>query len=149
MEIKIKKLHPGAVIPQYATDGAACFDLHACMPEESHCKITAGTPVVFETGLSFEIPSGYAMLIFSRSGHGFNFSMRLANCVGVIDSDYRGEVKVKLARDSNPGAWSVPIGHGDRIAQAMVIPVPRVSFVEAKELSETVRGAGGFGSTGA
>ena len=146
MEIKIKKLHPGAVIPQYATDGAACFDL--CAVEVTYGMTWVDTCKEFHTGLSFEIPSGYAMLIFSRSGHGFKNDARLSNCVGVIDSDYRGEVKVKLTVDRNAGE-PLRIKEGDRIAQAMVIPVPRVSFVEAKKLSETVRGAGGFGSTGA
>lgn len=86
------------------------------------------------------------MLIFSRSGHGFNYGARLANCVGVIDSDYRGEVKVKITCDESRG---IVMERGARIAQAMIVPVPRVHFDEVAELSPTERGTGGFGSTGA
>lgn len=141
MKINIKKLHPDARIPEYATDGAGCFDLCAI---ESDVISMEGVRT-FSTGLSFEIPAGHVMLIFSRSGHGFKSGIRLSNCVGVIDSDYRGEVKVKLKSDSD----ALFVEQGDRIAQAMVIPFPRVQFTEVNELSETVRGAGGFGSTGA
>jgi len=141
MQLKIKRLHPDAIMPTYGSDGAACFDLYA---------INAGTvcePIEFRTGLSFEIPAGYAMMIYSRSGHGFSFNVRLANCVGVIDSDYRGELIVKLTTDYGDYAF-LKVSPGDRIAQAMLIPVPRLTLVEVDELSETVRGAGGFGSTG-
>lgn len=144
MQLKIKKLHPDAIIPQYATKGAACFDLHAV----SEGKITPAMPVMFKTGLSFEIPEGWVMLIFSRSGHGFKSGVRLSNCVGVIDSDYRGEVMVKLTRDPNAADY-INVKAGDRIAQAMLVQVPRVELIEADDLGETDRGAGGFGSTGA
>jgi dUTP pyrophosphatase len=87
------------------------------------------------------------MLIFSRSGHGFKNNIRLSNCTGVIDSDYRGEVQVKLASDDPDGAV-FSVAHGDRIAQAMVLPIEQVSFEEVTELSTTERGEGGFGSTG-
>ena len=86
------------------------------------------------------------MLIYSRSGHGFKNDVRLANCVGVIDADYRGELMVKLTGDTY---GQLTIKPGDRIAQAMLVPVMKVHFKEVQELSETVRGAGGFGSTGA
>lgn len=87
---------------------------------------------------------------FSRSGHGFKHNVRLANCVGVIDSDYRGSVKVKLIADATPDdSPGLVIKPGDRVAQALVLPVPRVVFEEVAALSETERGAGGFGSTGA
>lgn len=149
MEIKIKKLHPDAIIPKYATPGAACFDLHAIGGGQEHNNVRGAR--VFDTGLSFEIPEGHVMLVFSRSGHGFNYGVRLSNCVGVIDSDYRGEVKVSLRadapllRDAGNGIG----GHGSRIAQALVIPIQQVSFIEADELSATERGQAGFGSTGA
>lgn len=143
MEIKVKKLHQDAIMPTYATPGAACFDLYAC------CDGSAGLhpsfPVVIGTGLSFEIPEGYAMMVYSRSGHAFKHNVRLANCVGVIDSDYRGEVMVKLTAD---GRGSLTVNHGDRIAQAMIVPVPQVALVEADDLTDTARGNGGFGSTG-
>lgn len=146
MNINVKKLHPDAKMPIYATHGAACFDLHAILVR--YGRQVVDTNKEFRTGLSFEIPDGYAMLIFSRSGHGFKNDTRLANCVGVIDSDYRGEVLVKLTADSRSDNL-LYVHDGDRIAQAMIIPIPRVQFTEANELSETVRGNGGFGSTGA
>lgn len=145
MQLKFKKLHAAAILPKYATDGAACFDLHAVAPDD--WAIYPTVPATVRTGLSFEIPHGYVMLIFSRSGHGFKHDTRLANCVGVIDSDYRGEVMVRLTRDSSQ-APALAIKEGDRIAQAMVLPIPVVELVEADSLTDTERGAGGFGSTG-
>lgn len=146
MKVKVKKLHPDAKLPVYATDGAACFDLHALNGDH----LVAGYSAEFETGLAFEVPEGHVMLIYSRSGHGFALNARLANCVGVIDSDYRGEVKVKLNRDAidDSEGCGTQILAGDRIAQAMIVPIPKIEFVEADELSETERGEGGFGSTG-
>ena len=155
MKIRIKKLHPNAITPKPATDGAACFDLHAATvmgAAQLGANIEDGHPVACGTGLSFEIPDGYAMLIFSRSGHGFKHGIRLANCVGIIDSDYRGEVAVKLTKDYDWGDEEKQppmISPGDRVAQAMVVPVPRVVFEESDELAPTVRGTGGFGSSGA
>lgn len=148
MELKIKKLHPDAIIPQYQTAGAACFDLHAI--EEYKWALLAGDRMSFRTGLSFEVPEGFVLLVFSRSGHGFKYDVRLANCVGVIDSDYRGEIMVKLTNDQpiRSDEKALVVRPGDRIAQAMLIPVPRVTMVEVYTLSETARGGGGFGSTG-
>lgn len=154
MQVKIKKLHPDAIIPTYATDGSACFDLYCVCPDTNPIAIGGEVDnfdgniqsATFYTGLAFEIPKGYQMLIFSRSGHGFKNSVRLANCVGVIDSDYRGEVAVRLTADN----YQVPleVKHGDRIAQAQILPVHRVSFIESDSLTDTERGIGGFGSTG-
>lgn len=139
MKIKIKRLHCNAVIPRYATDGSGAFDLVAVSRD------FPGNGVVYGTGLSFELPKGYTLFVFSRSGHGFRDSLRLANCVGVIDSDYRGEVKVKLTYDgTGPADWPRV---GDRIAQAVLIKTPSVEFVET-ELNITERGEGGFGSSG-
>lgn len=151
MKVRIKKLHPAATIPTYGTEGAACFDLKVfapgCAPAnlggEDGVRVVSAT---LGTGLSFEIPQGHVMLVFSRSGHGFNHDVRLANCVGVIDSDYRGEVCVRLTADTHR---ELTVAHGDRIAQAMIIPVEQVQFELADELSNTERGTGGFGSTGA
>jgi dUTP pyrophosphatase len=146
MKTKFKKVHPDAVAPVYATPGAACFDLTAVDNGTSHKRDACA--IVYRTGLSFEIPAGHVMLVYSRSGHGFNYGQRLSNCVGVIDADYRGEVMVSLRDDGARGAM-VPVPRaGERIAQAMIVPVDRVEFEEADELSETARGAGGFGSTG-
>lgn len=148
MKIRIQKLHPAAIVPKYATAGAACFDLHACFDTEDYtARIYRNQPKVIPTGLAFEIPPGHVMLVFSRSGHAFKFSTRLGNCVGVIDADYRGEVMVNLTRDDSD-LDMLQVRQGDRIAQAMLVPYPRVTFLETEELSETDRGVGGFGSTG-
>jgi dUTP pyrophosphatase len=149
MLIKVKKVDPNAIVPKYQTEGAACFDLHACLEKEE--SIDLGhiySTVVIATGLQFEIPEGYVMLIYSRSGHGFKHDVSLSNCTGVIDSDYRGPVQIKLSKNIEAESKSLTIKHGDRIAQAMIIPISRVELEEVEELSETERGAGGFGSTG-
>lgn len=149
--LKVKRLHPGAIIPTYATEGAACFDLHAVIGEYYRHSLFPGDAVQIRTGLAFEIPEGHVMLVFSRSGHGFKSDTRLSNCVGVIDSDYRGEVMVKLRNDQERAdslGTGTFINPGDRIAQAMLLPIPRVELVEVDELTDTARGLGGFGSTG-
>lgn len=152
MILNVAKVSPTATIPTYATAGAACFDLHADMsgdPDAFHC-VNEGTPALIRTGLVFEVPENHVMLVFSRSGHGFKTNIRLSNCTGIIDSDYRGEIMVRLTRDSNEGG-DVTIRHGDRIAQAMIVPIPRVTFCtkDESELTRTERGTSGFGSTGA
>lgn len=144
MQVKIKKLHPDAVIPQYATSGSACFDLTAVPGSTRHPSDDKAE--VYPTGLAFEIPQDHVMLVFSRSGQGFKEAVRLSNCVGVIDSDYRGEVKVSLRSDARE--YSTPAWSGERIAQAMILPVQQVSFLEVDELGTTERGTGGLGSTG-
>lgn len=155
MLINIKKTHPDAKVPLYATDGAGCFDLFALTVDGCHQVgryVEPGFPVICRTGLALEIPPSWVMVIFSRSGHGFNHDTRLANCVGVIDSDYRGEVMVKLTADDDPehrGGLNLYVSPGDRVAQAMLQPVERITFNVAEWLSETERGTGGFGSTGA
>ncbi len=141
MKLKLQRIHRRARLPEYATEGAACFDLH-CV-EYGDVPFLGST--TFRTGLIVEVPEGHVMLIFSRSGHGFKHDLRLSNCVGVIDSDYRGEVAVKIANDSRTTFSFEP---GDRIAQAMIVQIPRVEIVEADTLTETARGAAGFGSTG-
>lgn len=151
MEIKTNTLHPDALLPLRTTAGAACFDLHALIePDPALLNprrryVNAGGKLVVRTGLAFEIPPGHCMLIFSRSGHGFKNDVRLSNSVGVIDSDYRGEVQIALRND---GSSAMPVNHGDRIAQAMILPVPGAVFVRADELSATARGTAGLGSTG-
>lgn len=150
MKLKFKKLHPDAILPTYATDGAACFDLYARADVDTYDG--AALPIEFfedckfRTGLAVEVPPGYVLKVYSRSGHGFKYSTTLANSVGIIDSDYRGEIVIALF---NHGVEPFVVRKGDRIAQAMLSPAPQVEIVEATELSETVRSAGGFGSTGA
>lgn len=137
-QLRVKRLHPDAILPEYKTEGAAAFDLHSI---EDGLVQTART---FRTGLAYEVPEGFVMLIYSRSGHGFNHDVRLSNCTGVIDSDYRGEMFVRLAADIAP--YTVQVG--DRIAQALLMPVEQWQLVEVDELSSTVRGEGRFGHTG-
>jgi dUTP pyrophosphatase len=146
VKVKVKKLDPAAILPGYATVGAACFDLHALIEGEDAKPVVSSLTV--RTGLAFEIPPGCGMFIFSRSGHGFKHDVRLANCVGVIDSDYRGEVQVKLTADIGETDDVLMVQNGDRIAQAMIVQLPTIAFIEAEDLTETERGEGGFGSTG-
>lgn len=141
MEIKIKKLRDDAVIPTKAYPTDAGFDLTAVWSGWNN------DTKVFEYGfgLSFEIPEGYVGLIFPRSSI-FRKDLFLTNCVGVIDSGYRGEVTAKFKSTTGriPDSYSV----GERVAQMIIMPIPQVTFVEVKELSDTDRGSGGYGSTG-
>lgn len=141
MILKFKKLDADAITPTYATNGSGCFDLYSI--EEAFVPRTDARTI--KTGLAFEIPVGWVLAIFSRSGHGFKYGTRLGNCVGILDSDYRGECLINLRNDNY---ITFHVKKGDRIAQAMLLPAPYVEFSEADELSETDRGAGGFGSTG-
>lgn len=141
MQINIKKLNQHATVPVYATPGSACFDLHA----SEYGEIGAFSAGVVKTGIAVAVPPGFVMLMYSRSGHGFKNGVRLVNSVGVIDSDYRGEICVGLRNDS---AIRFDFKPGDRIAQAMIVAAPKVSLVETDDLDETSRGSGGFGSTG-
>lgn len=151
MKVRIKKLHPDAVVPTYATAGAACFDLHAigdaALPiGDGGLPVEFYGAVAFRTGLSVEVPAGHVMKVYSRSGQGFKHGVRLSNGTGIIDSDYRGELMISLRND---GDEPFIVRKGDRIAQAMIIPVEQVQFELADELIDTERGTGGFGSTGA
>ena len=139
MKIKLKKLHPDAKTPTYGSAGAACFDLYALEDTRS----IFGRAIV-STGISVEIPPGYEMVIRPRSGLAFNHGVHAFS--GTIDHDYRGEVKVLLVTDSSSSGFGIE--KGERIAQATIQPVLRVEFNEVSELSDTARGAGGFGSTG-
>jgi len=140
--VKIKLIDRFARVPTYATDGAACFDISA----NEDCTLSPGGSVSVSTGLSVAVPSGHALLIYSRSGHAVKYNVRLTNCVGVIDSDYRGEVRVLLTNDSN--TERLVIKRGDRIAQGMIVNTPAVGFDVVDNLPDTARGCGGFGSTG-
>lgn len=141
--LRIKHLHPDAVTPKYQSAGAACFDLHCVDGGFIEC----GQSVTFRIGISCEIPVGFALLIHSRSGHGFKHGVRLANGTGVVDSDFRGELEVRLRNDH--GYLDFNVRDGDRIAQAMLIAAPQYEILEVSELTDTVRGTQGFGSTGA
>lgn len=142
MEIKIKKLDQRAVIPCYAHAGEdACFDLTAISVE----TILSGTFLKYHTGLAFEIPTGYVGLVFPRSSI-WKYQVSLTNCVGVIDSGYRGEVTGVFRALSK--SWNDVYRTGDRVMQMMIIPVPQIEFVETDKLSESSRMEGGYGSTG-
>jgi dUTP pyrophosphatase len=146
MQVKIKKLVESAIVPKYATEGAACLDLTAVSKSFDEYG-----NLVYGTGLAFEIPEGYVGLIYPRSSLS-KYDMALTNCVGVIDSDYRGEVtfkfcvatKVDVGRKAEPQLYDI----GDRIGQIMIVPYPKIEFVETDELSDTRRGSNGYGSTG-
>ena len=141
--IKVKKLRPGAHLPTYGTEFSAGADLYACLEEP--VTIAPGETKKIPTGLSMEIPIGCAGLIYARSGLGTRQGLAPANKVGVVDSAYRGEFMVFL---HNPGSQDQTVSHGDRVAQLLVTPVFTPGFEEADELTDTARGAGGFGSTG-
>ena len=149
MVLKVKavssKIGSDIPLPYYATPGSAAMDLHACL--DGPVVIPAGGRSVIPTGIAIALPSpDYVALVFARSGLGIKHGVAPANCVGVIDSDYRGELLVGL---QNSGASDFTIQPGDRIAQLMVTPVVQATIQMVDELDETQRGAGGFGSTGA
>ena len=141
--IKVKKLRPGAQLPTYGTEFSAGADLYACLEEP--VTIAPGETKKIPTGLAMEIPVGFAGLIYARSGLGTKQGLAPANKVGVVDSDYRGEFVVFL---HNHSAETRTVSHGDRVAQLVVTPVYTPGFEETDELTDTARGAGGFGSTG-
>ena len=149
MVLKVKavssKIGSDIPLPYYATPGSAAMDLHACL--DGPVVIPAGGRSVIPTGIAIALPSpDYVALVFARSGLGIKHGVAPANCVGVIDSDYRGEVMVGLR---NSGSSDFTVQPGDRIAQLMVTPVVQATIQMVDELDETQRGAGGFGSTGA
>ncbi len=141
--IRVKKLNDRAILPTYGSVEAAGADLYACL--DSDVTIGPGETVFVPTGLAMEVPKGCAGLIYARSSLGSKRGLAPANKVGVIDSDYRGQVMVAL---HNHGAVSQTIVYGDRIAQLLITPVFTPGFVETEELDDTSRGTGGFGSTG-
>ena len=142
-KVNIKKLSPNACIPTYGTEFSAGADLYSGMSEA--VTVMPGTTEFIKTGIAMEIPAGLVGLIYARSGMACKKGLAPANKVGVIDSDYRGELMVALHNHSQS---PVTIEPGDRIAQLVLTPYITAEFVEAEELSDTVRGDGGFGSTG-
>ncbi len=143
MVLKFKRLRENAILPERKTPGSAGYDLCACIA--SDFVIEPGELAIFPTGLAAEIPQGCAGMIFTRSGLGVKHGVAVANGVGVIDSDYRGEIHVGLRNSS-----SIPytVNPGERIAQLIIMPVCLPEVEEAQELSQTQRGDAGFGSTG-
>lgn len=142
-KIAVKKLREGAILPTFGSAQAAGADLYACL--EQDVTIAPGETAFVPTGLAMELPRGYAGLIYARSGLACKRGLAPANKVGVVDSDYRGEFIVAL---HNHGTQPQTISSGERIAQLVVTPVLIPEYIEVETLSETDRGAGGFGSTG-
>tara|TARA_Y100001963_G_C6739368_1_gene428110 strand:+ start:1088 stop:1522 length:435 start_codon:yes stop_codon:yes gene_type:complete len=143
MKVKIKKLHPNAVIPAYSKQGDAALDLTAVTMKYDDFR-----NIVYGTGLSMEIPEGYVGLLYPRSSIS-KTGLALCNSVGVIDSGYRGEIMLKYRFFRNLKIWNGNSPKiGDRVGQIMIIPHPKVEFIEVNELSNSDRGTGGFGSTG-
>lgn len=163
MQIKLKKIHPKAVVPKYGTEDAACFDLVACedvkwekvrdrslqYPENTPQFIWTST---VRTGLKFEVPVSYALKLYPRSGTGFKKLVQLGNGTGIIDADYRGEVFVKLiCLDPSQTEETLEMPCGTKVCQASIEKIEQVEFIvleEDEELSETARGENGLGSTG-
>ena len=141
--VNIKKLNKNAVIPTYGSESAAGADLYACL--DNDVTIAPGETVFINTGLSMEIPEGYAGLVYARSGLSCKQGLAPANKIGGIDPDYRGEIMVALYNHSNEAKT---VASGDRIAQLVITPFITAAFTEVSSLKETIRGDGGFGSTG-
>ena len=142
-EIRVKKLSPKAILPTYGSAGAAGADLYACLDEM--VTIQPGETAWIPTGLALEVPKGCAGLIYARSSLGVKRGLAPANKVGVIDSDYRGEIIVAL---HNHGTESRIVSHGERIAQMIITPVLTPAYEVTETLDDTARGEGRFGSTG-
>ena len=141
--VRVKKLHPNAQLPTYGSEAAVGADLYACLEEE--VTIQPGEVFWVPTGIALEVPAGCAGLVYARSSMGAKRGLAPANKVGVIDPDYRGEIRVVLLNHSNQPQTLQP---GERVAQFVITPVLTPAYEEAEELSDTCRGAGGFGSTG-
>ncbi len=141
--VRVKKLHSAARLPIYGTEFSAGADLCACI--DAPVTLQPGETKLISLGIALEIPAGYAGLVFARSGLAAKRGLAPANKVGVIDSDYRGEFFVPL---HNHGTKAQEIAPGERIAQLILTPYLTAQFVETQTLSDTVRGTGGFGSTG-
>ena len=144
-KVQIKKLKDNATLPTTGSAYAAGYDLYACLDGDGEITIPSHHTVKIPTGVAAALPEGTFGGVFARSGLASKFGITMANGVGVIDSDYRGEVKVILV---NLGSADFTISHGERIAQLVVAPVVQASFQPTASLSQTDRGQGGFGSTG-
>ena len=142
-DVKIKLLREGVDLPKYATDGSAAFDLTCASSEE--IVVPAGKRVLIPTGIAISIPKNTVAIISARSGLSYKQGITAANGIGVIDSDYRGEIFFSAANISDEDYTVMP---GERVAQMMIMPVLSANFIVCDELDETERGAGGFGSTG-
>lgn len=141
--IRVKKLNEKAMLPTYGSFEAAGADLYACL--DAPVTIQPGETAWIPTGIALEVPKGCAGLVYARSSMGVKRGLAPANKVGVIDSDYRGEIRVVLL---NHGKTEQVVEHGERVAQFLITPVLTPAYQEVEDLTDTARGAGGFGSTG-
>jgi dUTP pyrophosphatase len=148
-EMNVQLLHDNAKYPEYATDGSGAMDLFAATG-----RYVAKNVVEYDLGFAIELPKDYSLLILSRSGHGFKQQTRLTNCVGLIDSDYRGSIKVQLIADSvcdvkyhDTFNYPIELFPTKAVAQGFVVYTPKVKIYKVTALTETARGTGGFGST--
>ena len=142
-KVRIKKLDEKAMVPTYGTEFSAGADLYACL--DAPVTIRPGQTVFIHTGLAMDVPEGYAGLVYARSGLACKKGLAPANKVGVVDTDYRGEIMVAL---HNHSSEEIAVNHGERIAQMIITPYLKALYEVAEELEDTDRGAGGFGSTG-
>lgn len=146
MQVNIMRMFDDAIVPTFGSDGAAGADLYARIDNERHMQaIYPNSTQMISTGICMEIPESYVGLVFSRSGLATKQGLSLANCVGVIDSDYRGEIKIALHNHSDSIR---KVKHGERVAQIVLVPFLKPVFHEQDSLSDTTRGEDGFGSTG-
>lgn len=143
MKLFVKRVSPYAILPRYATSGAAGMDLSACLEEP--VELPPGARSLIPTGIAAAIPTGHVGLLFARSGLAARHGLSLVNGVGVIDSDYRGEILVAMV---NLGSEPCLVSHGERVAQLAVLPVVQPQILEVDVLDDTLRDTGGFGSTG-
>lgn len=143
VELRFRRLHPGAQVPAYQTDHAAGLDLHACV--EAPVTLAPGDIALIPCGFAMAIPHGFEGSVRPRSGLATKHGISMPNAPGTVDSDYRGEMKVPLI---NLGREPFTVEHGMRVAQMVIAPVARATVTEVAELDSTVRGHGGFGSTG-
>lgn len=146
MKVKIERMYSHSRMPKYGTPGSAAFDIRAINAQILR-RASTYTDIAFQTGLKFEIPEGHVLLLYSRSGHAYKQGINLVNCVGVIDSDYRGELQVMLRVPDMLDEDTILNLLDNAICQGMIMPVQQVEFETVEAVSETLRGAGGFGST--
>lgn len=144
IQVNLKRLCDTAKIPTCGTNGSAGYDLYANLGNYDECRIEPGQTYKVHTGIAVAIPDGYFGAIFARSGLATKKGLRPANCVGVVDSDYRGELIVALHNDTDEAQC---IYNGDRVAQLVILPYSKADFIVVDDLDETMRGSGGFGST--
>lgn len=146
MDVKIKLLHSQAKPPAYIRPGDSAMDLFACLDEP--VKIPPGERRIIQCGFALELPEGYGMFIIPRSGLSVRHGVTVHNAPGLVDSNYRGEVRVILHNEMRTFNESFEVFHGARIAQALILPVPNIHWKQVAELSESARGNNGFGSSG-